>query len=404
MLPDTVGAARRAELHYVAPDGPGIRRIRRGKGFAFLLPNGRTLKNAETLARIRRLAIPPAWSDVWICPDETGHLQATGKDARGRTQYRYHPRWREVRDEAKYHDVIAFGRSLPKLRRRVRRDLALRTLSKQKVLATVVRVLERTCIRVGNDRYATSNRSYGLTTLLDRHADVRKGVVEFRFRGKGGKAYRAKIQDARLANIVKHCRDIPGQRLFQYVDDDGEYRPITSTDVNDYLRRATGRRFTAKTFRTWAGTLATAVLLSESDAPHGARGSERAVRRAVARVADELGNTAAVCRKSYVHPAVVSAFRRGELEGIFPRRKRSTTAAYALLSPEERAVLGLLGGRTRRHGTNGKAQHGATGTFRSTSGSRRRRARLGPSSNRNAAANGRRARLSFRRCSRGRRR
>jgi DNA topoisomerase-1 len=349
MLPDTAGAARRAALHYVASDGPGIRRVRSGKAFRYVLPNGKPVKAAETLARIRRLAIPPAWKDVWICLDEDGHLQATGKDVRGRTQYRYHPRWREVRDEAKYHDVLAFAQSLPKLRRRVARDLARRTLSKEKVLATVVRVLESTCIRVGNDRYAQSNGSYGLTTLLDRHAKVQGGVVEFRFRGKGGKPYRARVQDARLAGIVKRCRDLPGQRLFQYVDDAGEFRAISSTDVNDYLRRAMGRPFTAKTFRTWAGTLATAVLLSTAERPRAGKSGERAVRRAIERVADQLGNTVAVCRKSYVHPAVVTAFQRGELGRRLPRRARGASNVRPLLLPEERAVLGLLGARTSRH-------------------------------------------------------
>lgn len=348
MLPDTAGAARRAELRYVTCDGQGIRRVRRGKGFRYLLPNGAVLKDEKTLARVRRLAIPPAWERVWICPDENGHLQATGRDSRGRTQYRYHPRWREVRDEAKYHDVIAFARLLPKLRRRVAHDLARRKLSKEKVLATLVRVLECTSIRVGNDRYAASNGSYGLTTLLDRHASVRRGVVEFRFRGKGGKHHRAKVEDARLAGIVKRCRDIPGQRLFQYVDEAGECRAITSTDVNDYLRRAMGRPFTAKTFRTWAGTLGTAVLLSSTESPRGGRGGERAVRRAVERVAGELNNTVSVCRKSYVHPGVVKAFHRGALEDVLPRRARGTPNGSSLLSPAERAVVGLLGGRTSR--------------------------------------------------------
>ena len=349
MLPDTAGAARRAELRYVSSDEPGIRRLRSGRAFRYVRSNGSAVRNGETLARIRSLAIPPAWKDVWICPDENGHLQATGKDARGRTQYRYHPRWREVRDEAKYHDVVAFARSLPELRRRVASDLAHPKLSKAKVLATVVRVLEYTCIRVGNDRYAASNRSYGLTTLLDRHANFRKGAVEFRFRGKGGKPYRAKLQDARLASIVKRCRDIPGQRLFQYVDDAGEYRAVTSTDVNEYLKRAMGRPFTAKTFRTWAGTLATAVLLSGTKRPHGARAGERAVRRAVERVAEELGNTVAVCRRSYVHPAIVTAFERGALERRFRPRTRSMRNGASHLLPEERAVLALLGGRTSRH-------------------------------------------------------
>jgi DNA topoisomerase I len=344
LLPDTQGAARRAQLHYVDCNGPGIRRVRRGKGFHYVHPSGARVRDAKTMARIRSLAIPPAWEDVWIGTDENGHLQATGKDARGRTQYRYHPRWREVRDEAKYHDVVAFARALPNLRRRLARDLRHTRLTKEKVLATVLGVMERTCIRVGNDRYAEANRSYGLTTLLDRHAHIAQGSVEFRFRGKGGKAYRARIRDQKLASLVKRCRDIPGQRLFQYEDARGKYHPITSTDVNAYLRRTMGRRFTAKTFRTWAGTLATAVLLS-SEAPPRGRGGERTVRRAIERVAEQLGNTVTVCRKSYVHPAIVNAYQEGSLARAF--RRRSTRAPGGLRS-EELAVVGLLGRRRRR--------------------------------------------------------
>ena len=347
LLPDIEGAARRAELHYVARDAPGIRRLRIGKGFRYVLPNGKRVTDAETLARIRSLAIPPAWQDVWICADENGHLQATGKDARGRVQYRYHPRWREVRDEAKYNDVVAFARSLPRLRRRVQNDLRHRRLTKDKVLATVLGVMERTCIRVGNDRYADTNHSYGLTTLLDRHARVGRDSVEFSFRGKGGKAYRARVRDARLAAIVKRCRDIPGQRLFQYEGDDGEYRAITSTDVNDYLKSTMGRPFTAKTFRTWAGTLATAVLLADERLPAQGKSGERTVRRAIERVAEQLGNTATVCRKSYVHPAVVNAWRDGALSTL-ARRRTGRGASSPGLRPEERAVLDVLTRRTSR--------------------------------------------------------
>jgi DNA topoisomerase I len=345
LLPDTRGAARRAELRYVDAHGPGIRRVRVGKGFRYVKQNGKPLRDDESLSRIRALAIPPAWTDVWICPDENGHLQATGRDARGRTQYRYHLRWREVRDEAKYHDVVAFAQALPRLRERVARDLRSRRLTKDKVIATVLEVMERTCIRVGNDRYAEENRSYGLTTLLDRHARIQRGIVEFSFRGKGGKAYRARVRDARLAAIVKRCRDVPGQRLFQYEDDRGNYHPITSTDVNDYLRRTMGRPFTAKTFRTWAGTLTTAVLLAGELPPQG-RSGERAVRRAIERVAEQLGNTVTVCRKSYVHPAVVNAYREGSLARLHPARNAS--AANGGLRPEERAVLGILGRASRR--------------------------------------------------------
>jgi DNA topoisomerase I len=347
LLPDTQGAARRAELHYVDCHGPGIRRIRRGKGFHYVRPSGARGRDATTMARIRSLAIPPAWEDVWICTDGNGHLQATGRDARGRTQYRYHPRWREVRDEAKYHDVVAFARALPNLRRRVARDLRRKRLTKEKVLATVLGVMERTCIRVGNERYAASNGSYGLTTLLDRHARIAKGSVEFRFRGKGGKPYRARIRDQKLASIVKRCRDIPGQKLFQYEAERGQYRAITSTDVNDYLRRTMGRPFTAKTFRTWAGTLATAVLLAGEAPPRG-RGGERTVRRAIERVAEQLGNTATVCRKSYVHPSIVNAYREGSLARVFRRRATRRSSVPSGLRAEELAVVGLLGQRHRR--------------------------------------------------------
>ena len=352
LLPDIRGAARRAELHYVDANAVGIRRVRRGQGFRYVLPNGRRVQAARVLSRIRSLAVPPAWTHVWICPDENGHLQATGRDARGRTQYRYHPRWREVRDEAKYHDVTLFAQALPRLRERVARDLRRRRLTKDKVIATVLEVMERTCIRVGNDRYAAENRSYGLTTLLDRHARIQRGLVEFSFRGKGGKPYRARVRDTRLAGIVKRCRDIPGQRLFQYQDDSGRYRPVTSTDVNEYLRKTMGRPFTAKTFRTWAGTLTTAVLLAGEEPPRG-RNGERTVRRAIERVAEQLGNTATVCRRSYVHPAVVDAFREGTLARLRP--PRNARKAGAGLRPEERAVLGVLG-RASRHRTRAAAR------------------------------------------------
>jgi len=318
-------------------------------------PSGRAVRGAAALARIRSLAIPPAWRDVWISTDENGHLQATGRDARGRTQYRYHPRWREVRDEAKYHDVVAFAQALPRLRGRVAQDLRRSQLTKEKVIATVLEVMERTCIRVGNDRYAEENRSYGLTTLLDRHARIARGSVEFSFRGKGGKPYRARVRDARLAGIVKRCRDIPGQRLFQYVDERGEYRAVTSTDVNEYLQRAMGRPFTAKTFRTWAGTLTTAVLLA-GEAPPRDHSGERTVRRALERVAEQLGNTVTVCRKSYVHPAVVNAYREGSLARL--RRPRNGRAAGSGLRPEERAVLGVLGRASRRRSIRAAARRG----------------------------------------------
>jgi DNA topoisomerase-1 len=341
LITDGFRAARHAQLNYVGCEGRGIRRIRQATGFRYQLPNGSTRLPARTLARIRALAIPPAWTDVWICGDENGHLQATGRDARGRKQYRYHPRWREVRDEAKYDDMLAFARALPRLRRRIARDLADPRLTKDKVVATILRIMELTAIRVGNDEYAAQNNTYGLTTLLDRHARVSGGTVSFAFRGKGNKAYRASIRDARLAAIVKRCRDVPGQRLFQYVDEAGEYRAVTSTDVNEYLRRATGEAFTAKTFRTWEATLLAAVLFA-SEARSGVLGGRRGVQRVIERVAGQLGNTAAVCRKSYVHPAVVEGYLAGTLElastgSVEQRHPRGTG-----LLPEEGALVALL--------------------------------------------------------------
>jgi DNA topoisomerase-1 len=342
LLADGLRAARHAQLNYVGCEGRGIRRIRQGSGFRYELPSGSTRLPARTLARIRALAIPPAWTDVWICCDESGHVQATGRDARGRKQYRYHPRWREVRDEAKYDDMLAFARALPRLRRRVARDLADPQLTKDKVVATILRIMELTTIRVGNDEYAAQNNTYGLTTLLDRHARVSRGTVAFAFRGKGNKAYRASIRDTRLAAIVKRCRDLPGQRLFQYVDEAGEYRAVTSTDVNEYLRRATGESFTAKTFRTWEATLLAAVLFAVETRAGGVMPGRRGVQRVIERVAAQLGNTAAVCRKSYVHPAVVEGYLAGTLELESTGRVEQRHPRGTGLLPEEGALVGLL--------------------------------------------------------------
>jgi DNA topoisomerase-1 len=342
LLADGIRAARRADLNYVGCDGEGIRRLRSGSGFHYRLAHGSSRVPARTLARIRALAIPPAWTDVWICPDEDGHVQATGRDARGRKQYRYHPRWREVRDEAKFDDMLAFARALPRLRRRISRDLADTRLTKDKVVATILRIMELTAIRVGNDEYAAQNNTFGLTTLLDRHARVSGGTVSFSFRAKGSKPYRASLRDARLAAIVKRCRDLPGQRLFQYSDESGEYRAVTSTDVNDYLRGVTGEAFTAKTFRTWEATLLAAVLFA-TETRAGASGvGKRRVQGVIEQVAAQLGNTATVCRKSYVHPLVVEEYLAGTLSlrtngHVEQRRPRG-----AGLLPEECAVLALL--------------------------------------------------------------
>jgi DNA topoisomerase I len=329
--------AKQAGLRYVNCSEPGIRRVKRGKGFVYRLPNGKRLTSFAELERIRKLALPPAWRDVWICTSERGHLLATGIDARGRKQYRYHPRWRAVRDEAKYNDLLAFGERLPQLRRQLARDLALPGLSRDKVLATVVSVMERTAARVGNDRYAADNGSFGLTTLLDRHAAITAGHVSFSFKGKGGKPYRAMVADRRLASIVKRCRDIPGQRLFQYVDAEGKYQAISSSDVNAYLKRVTGIDVTAKTFRTWTATLLAARELAALTPASSPTAIKRQVNTVLGVVAHELGNTPAICRKSYVDPRIIEAYVGDRLKGCAGKSTRR-----AGLSAEECRLLTIL--------------------------------------------------------------
>jgi DNA topoisomerase I len=307
-------SAREAGLRYGTDQKPGLRRIRRGRGFAYVDANGRSIDDEETLARIRRLAIPPAWTDVWICPFPDGHLQATGRDARGRKQYRYHPLWRARRDEVKFDRLIAFAEALPRIRRRTSRDLRLRGMPREKVLAGIVRLLELTLIRVGNEEYARLNRSFGLTTLRDRHARATSTGVRFRFRGKSGQLYEVGIRDWRLARLVRRCQDLPGQELFQYVDVDGEIRDVRSEDVNAYLREAAGIDVTAKDFRTWAGTVAAYRALRGEDPPANTRAARKAIVRAMRETAERLGNTPAVARQAYVHPAVIDAYADGAVE------------------------------------------------------------------------------------------
>jgi len=302
-----------AGLTYVSDLDPGIRRLRAGRGFTYKDADGGAVTDEPTLDRIRALVIPPAWTDVWICPSARGHIQATGRDARGRKQYRYHARWRETRDAHKYDRLIAFGRALPRLRARVETDLARRGLPREKVLAAVVRVMEITLIRVGNEEYAKANRSFGLTTLRDRHAKIRGGHAKFEFRGKSGKAHATGFTDRRLARVVKACQDVPGQRLFQYYDDDGAHRAVESADVNAYIHEALGEDFSAKDFRTWAGTLAAAHALALCPECGSAAEAKRHIVTCVKAVAGVLGNTAAVCRKAYIHPAVLEAFENGAL-------------------------------------------------------------------------------------------
>jgi DNA topoisomerase-1 len=305
------------------------------------------VRDRVTLARIRALAIPPAWRDVWICPAPNGHIQAVGRDQKGRKQYRYHARWREVRDEAKYERMIAFARALPAIRSRVERDLRRRGLPREKVLATITRLLEVTLIRVGNEEYARHNRSYGLTTLRDRHVRFAGPRVVFRFRGKSGKSHEVGLEDRRLSRIVKRCQDLPGEELFQYLDGAGRGQSIESGDVNAYLRDASGCDFTAKDFRTWAGTVLAAWRLRALRGVGSAREARRNVLRAIEQVAARLGNTVAICRRCYVHPAVVESYLDGTLVRALARPRRAMRDGSAALSPQESAVLALLAARAR---------------------------------------------------------
>ena len=326
----------------------GIRRVRAGKGFRYVTPDGHTVRDTPTIDRIRSLVIPPAWQDVWICAHPNGHLQATGRDVKGRKQHRYHPRWREVRDEAKYGRILDFAAALPALRRRAEKDLAGSSLSRTKVIAAVVQLLEKTLIRVGNDEYARDNQSYGLTTMRAGHAKVSRSKVRFRFKGKSGKYHDIEFTDARLARIVRRCQELPGRELFQYLDDDGEVQDINSSDVNDYLRDVTGQDFTAKDFRTWIGTVLAARALQErADFSSGTQ-AKRNVLAAVEAVAGVLGNTRSVCRKCYIHPAIIDSYMDRSLAKTLSMRASQRLAQSASLSRTETAVLALLQRRLRK--------------------------------------------------------
>lgn len=319
-------------LRYSTNAEPGIRRKSARKGFAYFNDEGKRVTDTGTLARIKSLAIPPAWERVWICRDERGHLQATGRDARGRLQYRYHPRWREIRDAHKFDRMIGFARTLPAIRRRVKADLALPGLQRRRVLATIVQLLETTCLRIGNERYAQENDSFGLTTLRNRHVKVHGPRVEFQFRGKSGKFHRTEVEDVRLARIIRRCRDLPGQSLFEYLDDEGGVQQVGSSDVNDYLREISGADITAKDFRTWAGTVFVANELARREGPVGPSHMVAAVRQA----AQRLGNTPAICRKSYVHPHVLDP------ETWLDRRDMRASPPPRGLRADEAALLRLL--------------------------------------------------------------
>lgn len=336
-------AAREAGLVYVSDDQPGIRRRRSGRGFTYTGPDGKTIRAAKELARIKSIAVPPAWTNVWICPSPRGHIQATGRDARGRKQYRYHRAWRETRDRTKYDRMIAFGDALPRIRKRVREDLSLEGLQRDKVLATIVRLIDLTYIRVGNSRYAKENKSFGLTTMLDRHVDVEGSTMRFEFRGKSGKMQTVDLHHPRLARIVKRCQEIPGQHLFQYEDGSGEHRPVVSEDVNSYIRDAAGDEFTAKDFRTWAGTVLALRALRGVEPARTKRELRATVVAAIETVASALGNTVAVCRACYVHPGVLEAYEAGTLAALPRRRtKRNGSDPDDRLRPDEVTLLAFL--------------------------------------------------------------
>jgi DNA topoisomerase I len=343
LIDDPTESARASGLRYINDALPGIRRQQTHKGFRYLDPRGKPLRNAEDLRRIKSLVIPPAWNDVWISPISHSHLQATGRDAKGRKQYRYHPRWREVRDQTKYHRLLDFGRVLPRLRARVNRDLARPGLPREKVIATVVKLLETTLIRVGNEEYAQQNGSFGLTTMRNKHVKVKGANIQFVFRGKSGVKFELDVNNRRLAKIVKSCRDLPGQELFQYFDDEGTRRSIDSSDVNEYLRSVMQTDFTAKDFRTWAGTVLAATELRAIEGFDSEAQAKRNIVSAIQTVAKKLGNTRAVCRKCYVHPAVLDSYVDGSLVEILSQRaKRDLADSLNALRAEEVAVMAIL--------------------------------------------------------------
>ena len=370
---DPRDAAAEAGLAYVDDGRPGLTRRKSGKGFSYRDVKGQPVRDKATLERIRKLAIPPAYTDVWICPRANGHIQATGRDAKGRKQYRYHPDFRAARESTKFSRIMAFAEALPGLRARVDADMRRTGLPREKVLATVVHLLETTLIRVGNDDYARTNKSYGLTTLRDPHVKVEGAAMTFRFKGKSGKTWDLSVKDRRVARIVKACQDLPGQELFQYLDDDGARRDVTSQDVNAYLREITGEDFTAKDFRTWAGTVLAALALREFEAFDSQAKAKTNVRAAIEGVAARLGNTPTICRKCYIHPQVLDCYLEG---GLLLQVKEAVETELAddlaSLRPEEAAVLTLLRQRLeseppaepKRRTVRGKSMGKSTGTVK----------------------------------------
>ncbi len=372
--PSTTGPAE-VRLRHSQDDRPGISRRRVGRGFSYRDADGQRIADDATLGRIRALAIPPAWTDVWICPEADGHLQATGRDARGRKQHRYHPLWLRRQDRHKFGRMAAFARALPKIRRRCDADLSRRGLPRDKVLAAVVRLLELTLIRVGNEEYARLNRSFGLTTLRDRHAQIDGAQITFKFRGKSGQRHEVGLHDRRLATVVRRCQDLPGQELFQYVDDDGLVCSVGSHDVNDYLRRASGGPFTAKDFRTWAGTVLAYRALQSMPVPDAPGPVRRNVAAAMRTTADRLGNSPAVARASYVHPAVIDAYVDGQVGRTSHAAQDMDDVALTSVATrsETNAILDLLGRRSRPH------RRGCRGTAEGARSTRSGRSRQGES-------------------------
>jgi DNA topoisomerase-1 len=342
---DPKQVAQSAGLRYVSDTKPGIKRKRAGKYFSYIGLDGKPIRDPQELKRIRALAIPPAWTNVWICPEHNGHIQATGRDAKGRKQYRYHPRWRAVRDETKYHRMISFGEALPAIRAHVARELARPGgLSREKVLAAVISLLDTTSIRVGNEEYARANRSYGLTTLHNRHVAISGSNIRFHFRGKGGKEHQVTIHNKRLARIVKDCQELPGHELFQYVGPNQQPSTIESADVNDYLRQISGQDFTAKDFRTWTGTVATAGALEQLGKPETETRAKKNVNQAIEAAANQLGNTKAICRKCYVHPGIIDTYLAGTLLDTLRYYETAESAEKESegLHPDEQRVLQFL--------------------------------------------------------------
>ena len=345
LVPDPVESAEEAGLRYVSDDRPGYARKRNGNGFEYFDMEGKPIRDEQRILRIRRLAIPPAWTHVWICPSPNGHLQASGRDARRRKQYRYHERWREARDENKFARLPDFAKALPQIRKRVRHDLKLPGLPREKVLAAVVRLLERTFIRIGNDEYARQNKSFGLTTIKGRHVTVRGEHLRFRFRGKSGRQHEVDIRDGQVAKIIYKLQDLPGQDLFQYIDDQGEVRDVRSQDVNDYLREITTEDFTAKDFRTWAGTLLSALALNVQGGFETKGQAKANIKTAICAVAELLGNTPAICRRCYVHPAVLEAYLTNiKIPGLSQAMQKSGSRQLGMA---EGAVLRFLRSQNR---------------------------------------------------------